>query len=349
MITRRDFLKLSGAAAATSLLAGYGSIERTSSQPIDTPKPEIVQFYPDVPSKVVHTHHAGVWADIPQGGIEANDLLVPEALREMLDASIVALTGLGSAADAWATLFAPDERAAIKVNAIQGDVRHWTHVPLVEAVIESLLWVGMPAEQIVVFDRDSYELKRAGYPDAFESGVRCRGSDGGYWFDEVWTIRDKTQAFSEILYGSDVLINMPILKAHPETGITFAMKNHFGTINLARSLHQNDVEIERSVAELCALPPIKDRTRLIIGDALSIADDPTSWETGIPGDSIFMSFDPVAHDAVGLQLLLERMTAEGRDTRATEEIATRCLKHAVELGLGTNDLANIDLTEVNLE
>jgi hypothetical protein len=95
-------------------------------------RPEAIQFYPDVPSKVVQAHHVGVWTGTPSGGKRDNDLLVPEALRQMLDASVAKLTGLNDAWEAWSALFSPDERVAIKVNTLgfAGVAPFWTHAPL---------------------------------------------------------------------------------------------------------------------------------------------------------------------------------------------------------------------------
>ena len=68
------------------------------------------------------------------------------------------------------------------------------------------------------------------------------------------------------------------------------------------------------------------------------------------GDSILMSFDPVAHDAVGLQVLSEVHVSEGNDAKVeyTAKVVQLWLTRSAELGLGTNDPANINLTEVNL-
>ena len=167
-LTRRQFIKLSGTATATGLLAGCGPTEQPTATPVptdppaptDTPKPtveidrlDIVRFYPEVPSKVVYTHHTGV---------RDSEELVPEALRQMLDASITELTGLNDVREAWAALFAPHERIAIKVNVLRGGVL-WTHTPLVLVVTECLQEVGIPTAQIVIFGRSTEELARAGF------------------------------------------------------------------------------------------------------------------------------------------------------------------------------------------
>jgi uncharacterized Fe-S center protein len=158
---------------------------------------------------------------------------------------------------------------------------------------------------------------------------------------------DSDILLSDILLNCDALINMPILKHHSHSGITFAMKNHFGTFNRPSSFHRPHTGA--AIVELNALSPIQDRTRLIIGDTLTIC--PISrhgWFEAVTGDSILMSFDPVAHDAVGLQMLSEAMVSEGHDPAAALDLATPWLASAAELGLGTNNPDYIELVEVSL-
>ncbi|MBN1977633.1 MAG: DUF362 domain-containing protein, partial [Anaerolineae bacterium] len=260
-LTRRDFLKLSGAAAAAGLLAGCAAPKPSVS------RENVLKFHPDAPSRVVRAHHAGVWTGTPTelaDSSEENNLLAPKALREMLDASITELTGLDKASDAWSVLFSPDERIAIKVNAFRNGLI-WTHAPLVTAVTDSLQDAGIPAEQIVIFDYYTRELEKAGFAINEDGpGVRCYGTESNY--TQEGTVKGRDIELSDILLACDALINMPILKSHMIAGISFAMKNHYGSISGPSLLHSN---IGRAMAELNALSPIKDRTRLIVGDALT--------------------------------------------------------------------------------
>jgi uncharacterized protein (DUF362 family) len=323
--SRRDFIKL---AAMAGLLAGCRPLEKLVT-PTSTPPPTPITE----PSKVVHTRHAGVWD---------GEALVPEAIRQMLDTSIIKLTGLDDAGKAWAALFSPDERIAIKVNTIATS-RFWTHVPLVMAVAECLQEAGIPAEQIIIFDRHNSELEGAGYPINKDGpGVRCYSTDGNY--TEGWKLVDLDIQLSDILLNCDALINVPILKHHTVSGCTFAMKNHYGTFDRPGYFHQG--RIRRAIAELNALPPIKDRTRLIIGDALTVCAG--DWRKAVTWNSILMGFDPVAHDTVGLQVLVEARASEGRNSKAVTSMANGWLENAVELGLGTNDPNHIELMEVTL-
>lgn len=304
------------------------------------PRPEVIKFYPDAPSKIVHARHAGVWS---------GDELVPGAIRQMLDASITKLTGLNDAPAAWAALFRPTERIAIKVSTINTS-DFFTHVPLVLVVAECLQEAGVPAEQIVIFDRNDRELKRAGYTINQDGpGVRCYGTDSlpASKYIRNWTVMESKVGLSDILLNCDALINMPILKHHNHSGVTFAMKNHFGTFDRPALFHRP--RTVQAIPELNGLAPIKERARLVIGDALSIC--PLSrggWHQAVPGDSILMSFDPVAHDTVGLQMLSEVMTAEGHDPAGAKTLADIWLTKSTELGLGTNDPGHMDLAGINL-
>ena len=277
--------------------------------------------------------HAGVWD---------GDSLMEDPLRQMLDAAVTGLTGQNDAGQAWASLFAPGERIAIKVNVLSIS-SYWTHAPLVMAIAERLQQVGVPAEQIVIFDYNSRELPGAGYTVNKDGpGVRCYGTDGDS--ASGWTMIDTEVGLSNILMNCDALINVPILKQHDWSGISFAMKNHYGTFTKPSSFHGE--RIVRGIAELNALPPIKDRTRLIVGDVLSIVK--TGWRDAAPGSSILMSFDPVAHDTVGLYLYSQMLEAEGGNPAGVTEQATAWLNASAELGLGVSDMDDIEWMDVLL-
>jgi len=343
-ISRREFLKI----AAASLLAGCTpslqpeATPTATPRPTDTPKPtpvtdirrpDIIRTYPEVASKVVHARHASAWD---------GEQLAPGAIRQMLDSAITELTGIDRAGEAWAALFAPDERIAIKVNTINSS-SYWTHVPVAMVVAKCLQDVGVPPGQIVIFDRYTIEMEDAGFPiNKGLPGVRCHGTDLSYTTD--WTVMDTEVGLSDVLLGCDALINVPLLKQHGISGITFAMKNHYGTFDKPEYFHGG--RIGRGIAEINGLRPIKDRTRLIVGDALAVVR--RGWHSAVTADSILMSFDPVAHDTVGLQLYCDVMAAKGDDPGRATDQANTWLEESANLGLGTSNLENIDLVEVRV-
>jgi hypothetical protein len=350
-LTRRDFLKLGGATAVAGLLAGCGCAPSSTPVPDSAiRRPEIIRFWPDAPSKIVRVRHPEAWTGTPQGVVDDNDLLIPEVLRQMLDAAIARLTGL-DAEEAWTALFSPDEQIAIKVNTFgcgRGSTEVWTPVPLAMAVAQALQDAGIPAEQIVIFDRLTQELKGAGYAiNRDDSGVRCYATSR---YTTGWKIAGADVGLSDILLGCHALINLPILKAHGIGGLSFAMKSHYGTFDRPQDFHQ--AKIKRAIADLNALEPIQHRTRLIIGGALAVPTTPRGsrpyWKMDAVGDSILMGFDPVAFDAIGLQMLAEMGKVSGERFPHAGRLASPWLRNAVELNLGTDDLSNIDLVELAL-
>lgn len=363
--TRREFLKTVAITGAAGVLAGCSippstpastpkptaapstaAASPTPAAPNDTAavpapvlrRPELLKMYPDAASKVIHARHAGAWQ---------NDKLNPEAVRAMLDASMVSLTGAASAGEAWAGLFSPDEKIAIKVNAfINSEI--FTHTELVRAVTDSLVDAGIPAEQIYVFDYTSSELTRAGYTvNNGQSGVQCFGTDRNYQTGfKAGNIRT---SLSKVLLDCHALINMPVLKSHMLSGMTFALKNHFGTVNSPGSLHY---PLTENIGALNALPEIKDRTRLVVGDVLEACLQHTSslpyWKADYRGDSILVSHDPVAIDTVGLDILSKLIEDTGGDPEWRTSVCTEALDWGAKLGVGTNSSDHMELVEINL-
>ncbi len=333
-LTRRQFLKSSavvGAAAALGVGSGCSVFADNS-----TGKPKLIKIYPEAPkSVVVHTHHSSVWSD---------DALQPAVLAQMLDASITKLTGLNDPLSAWKALFHPKEKIAVKINTISGSITG-THPAFLDAVLARLKAAGFPDEQIFVYDRDSWEIGMAGFKINKDGpGVSLRGTDG--YYAEGFKVMDTNVRLSNRLLTCDALINLPILKQHMYAGVSFAMKNHYGTFDSPTLFHSKE-QVKTGLPELNALAPIKDKTRLIIGDALDVVLG-DNWTDKVTGDSIFMSFDPVAHDACGFKLWSDTVKQQGIDDAFVQRYTDKAnswLSHAVELGLGTCDPANIELVE----
>jgi hypothetical protein len=342
-ITRREFLKISGAGATGVALLGAGcSPQPASPTTVPADMAAVTSTVAPLPStslagKVVQARHAGVW----QAG-----KLDPDLLGRMLDAGILKLTGIDQARQAWAALFRPDERIGIKVNSFYNSVI-WTHVPLVTAVADRLQAAGIPAEQITVFDNTSDELTTAGFAINRDStGIRCYGTDGK--FNTSVSIANRDIRLSDILLNVDAVINMPVLKTHMLAGLTFALKNHYGSIHQPGALHATAT----CIPALNAVPAIKDRTRLIIGDMLEACLEYgyswPYWKADFTGDSILLSTDPVAHDAIGLQRIVGYMEEKDITASFVQGMAAPWLEGAASLGLGVADTGKIQFLEANL-
>jgi len=284
-------------------------------------------------SRVVVARHSSMAAE---GALDQ------EVLLQVLDAAVAHMTGIQVPDAAWRSLFRPEERVAIKVNTIAGS-DYWTRPVLVDAVVARLVSVGLAAEQIVVFDRDSGELDRAGFQVSRDGpGARCYGTDRAY--SVPTRIGSGDISFSDILVGCDALINMPILKTHSITGISFALKNHYGSIDRPGALHNNIAQV---LPALNAADLIRTKTRLVVGDALAVVK--SSWSSAVAGNALVVSRDPIASDAIGLQLWGTALEPE-RDLAQTSAYrqAAPWLEAAAALGLGQSSVGRIDRVDVQV-
>lgn len=296
-----------------------------------SPTPAPFHYTPGVKSRVVQPHLAGVWQQ---------DRLAPEGLGLLLDHGITRLTGLNDAREAWLALFKPGERVAIKVNTIDGS-NYWTHPALVAALTGRLVAAGLRPEDLLVFDRDPRELSHAGYTlNRDGPGVRCDGTSARY--SQSATVAGVQAGISDLLTAADALINVPLVKQHGITGFSFAMKNHYGTIDNPGSYHNGD-QLVHGISELNACQPIRSKTRLIIGDALEACL--FDWSSAERGDSLFFSFDPVAVDASGLEHYARRLENAGGSPDFSRQRAGAWIAQAAALGIGTNDPDQIDWIE----
>jgi len=130
-----------------------------------------------------------------------------------------------------------------------------------------------------------------------------------------------------VLVNADYLINMPIVKIHPFTGVSLGFKNHFGSFDRCDYAHVYTPGCPTDV-HTCYYDPnysplidiytqahIRNKTILTVGDCLFGAwSDPTwiplPWATfgnGAP-NSLFFATDPVAIECVMTDILAAETT-----------------------------------------
>ena len=147
-----------------------------------------------------------------------------------------------------------------------------------------------------------------------------------------------------------VVISLPVLKRHFAGQITSALKNHFGSVyGLHRwlahsSLERNRDYYDRKLAEFASAA----RPELTITDVRSLQavfgpmrNSETRIIEGV--NRLIITGDMVAADVVAMRLMKEY---DRTFTSANEAIVRRQHEHAVELGLGTSDLSQVDVIEI---
>ena len=98
------------------------------------------------------------------------DVVDAAVVREMLEAGLAALTGK-TARESFGSFFEPTDVVGLKVNPVGAPVIN-TRLELTEAVIRWLWDSGLPASNIVIWDRFQGMLTEAGYTTANFPDVR---------------------------------------------------------------------------------------------------------------------------------------------------------------------------------
>jgi uncharacterized protein (DUF362 family) len=274
----------------------------------------------------------------------------PARLLKLLDRAVQSFYGVDSPLEAWKRVARPGEVVGLKVNCLAGRGIS-TNVPLVEGVCERLQQAGIPARDIVVWDRLNQDLESAGFRPSFQSGrLRTVGNDVLGYEDEL------------LVYGSagslpcktltqlcQVVINLPVLKDHGIVGVTMALKNAFGAIHNPNKYHSDAGN--PYLADVNVLPPIRGKFRLTICDALTAQYEggPSympHWQW--PCNSLLVARDPVALDYTGWQII-ERKRAE-KGLKSLKEMKREPVYIATAADarhrLGTNDPRLIQVVEV---
>jgi len=268
----------------------------------------------------------------------------------LLDRAMQTLCDRDHAIEAWSKLVRPGETVGLKVNALGGRGLS-SNLQLIEAICGRLQEAGIKAGDIVVWDRDSDELERAGFRIAMGgNGVQCFGTDRVDYEPELAAHGSVGSRLSRILtQRSNVLINVPVLKDHDGAGVTIALKNMYGVIHNPNKYHPNGCN--PYIADLNMLPEIRTRMRLTICDATTAqyeggpAYKPEySWRH----NALIVSQDPVALDYTGWQIIERKRAEIGLKTLGAEGRAPQYIATAADAGhqLGTNDPSRITVAEV---
>jgi len=272
--------------------------------------------------------------------IDDADKVNAAVVKTMVDQSVAKLVGKNTADEAWKSLFGPSDVVTVKVNCLFG-MGASTHMEVAQAVVAGLLTAGVPADKITVWDREDKHLIVCGYEINKGPGVKFTGTQ---WDAQPTKSGSLNGKLSTLISDPVVtaIVNVPVLKTHAISGITLAHKNHYGSIDNPGQHHGNGCD--PYLTDLNALPCIKDKTRLILADALRpvgeggpSAQPQHTWSYG----AILAATDPVAIDSLGAQIL-----DAWRATKNMEPIASkaRFLQTSEKAGLGTT--TNIELVDL---
>jgi hypothetical protein len=279
-MTRRGFLVGAGAGLAVGAPLGIFGLRSWQSRnqrreessfsgrSVEDRRAEFAMPGP-YPGRVIEVHHPG--------SVNADHQINENAVRTMMDRGMCALTGADGAPDAWRRLFERDDVVGIKVNPVgrkpsSGDARRTSGVvgsisspEVLLEIVRSLKDIGIPARNLIVFERYANEFRDAGYDEVMDTrpmqGVRWYACGSGYDDQQLEIDGQSPRGGRDphvVGYDPDVFVSMgfcaqnhdprddrrfrshlsvivtrmvnkfitiPCLKDHRSAGVTIALKN----------------------------------------------------------------------------------------------------------------------------
>lgn len=364
-VPRRDLLKW--AALGGSVVLGQTHSKAATTKP-GMPGP--------FPGRVVGVAHQGCIAgDVYQAG----------PIHSMMEKGMTALTGAPAWTDAWRTLFEKGDVVGIKVCPV-GGAKLCSDMTVLHNIIDGLKEAGVPASDIIVFNRYRQETLTAGIDKWLPPGVRLEFASekyddvqldmGGYDPDHFMEIAltkpgenpndshyRRSYVCKVVTRQINKLINLPVLKHHQSAGVTIALKNmSHGMVNNVNRSHLTPTLNACGVfiPSVVNLPVIREKAVLHICDAVKAsyhggpgARPQYVWEH----KTLYFSTDPVALDKTGLKVIDAKRAEVGMASIALSkpDNASHYLNCQVEhieiagsLGLGVFDDKKIDVKKFTL-
>ncbi len=258
-----------------------------------------------------------------------------EITRRMVDELVTAATHEPDIARAWRSLVSPTDRVGIKI-ATSGGQYFCSHRGVVAAILAGLESAGVPRQRVIVWDRESANLRAAGYlPDRLGCIVRAIDPPRGFdpaakivspifgrliWGDfefhtgapgHVHGVFEEDQMSAQshiaslLVHEVNKVINVAALSDERGCGIAGALYN-MTVPNIDNSRRFSQPGGGSSIVDLYGNPQIGRKVVLHIMDALvaQYAGGPQfDPNYAIQYKTLFAGKDPVAIDATAFRLL----------------------------------------------
>ncbi len=305
-----------------------------------------------------------------------------EVVKQMLASGMQALTGDARPEDAWARFISPKDVVGIKVNC-SGAPQIRSSPEVVQGIAENLIAVGVPAEQIYVYERFDNQLQSVGYAKFLPKGVKLYAAEASR--TSILAYDPKTYVETSFFGEDDTrsnlirlvaetftkIVNVPNLKEHQASGVTGCLKNvAYGNFsNVARSHNSEKTHTKTFIGTLAAVEPLRSRVVLNIMDGLRGV-----WHAGPFSElpqfrfypkQLMFGTDPVAMDRTLIDIIEAKRKAEGavsifdrsmdhvgkdnRDPNTNHFIREPGhVEYAASLGLGVFDSDKIKLKVIQL-
>jgi uncharacterized protein (DUF362 family) len=258
--------------------------------------------------------------------------------RDAVAGAVASSVGAGNARDAATRLFRPADTVGIKVNCLAGRSLS-PRVELVEALVDLIAGAGVDRGRIIVFERSSRELQRAGFTVRSQGGPYvCVGTDNDY-DSELQNSGAIGSCFARLVSTRcSALVSFGVVKDHDLCGVSAGMKNWYGVIHNPNKYHDNGCD--PYISDVSRHPYIRGKLRLTVLDGVVAqchggpAYRPGStFELGL----VAASTDPVAADLWAWRVIETERARRGLPTLEAAGRPVRFLSTAAGQGLGVAD------------
>ena len=239
--------------------------------------------------------------------LDENSKFNAEIIQQMLDEAVMALVEQDDPVKAFQKLIKPAEVVGIKTNA-------WPYLPT---------------------------------PKDLENAIERRVIDAGVKKKDI-SIDDHGVKSNPIFQKATSLINVRPLRTHYLAGVSGCMKNYIMFAQSQVALHPNTCA---DLGKCFYLPMVKGKTRLNVLCALTPqyhGRGPHHFSRRYVWNykGIILGQDPVAVDAIGLQLIMAKRTEQLGKARAVPPVPRHIEVADKKHGLGTSDINKIELIKL---
>lgn len=294
--------------------------------------------------------------------------------RQMVNSALLKLTSASDLATAWTRLgITPQDIVGIKIATAGGSVMS-THQPVVQAICDGLAAVGVPAANIIIWDKLGNQMTAAGYPvraaspgkpaisavvpDNYDPDVYYRGWTTGrlMWGDYRFSNpsgdadADCTRSYFAkfVTKTCTKLINVPVLTDNSYVGINGCLSTlALGSVDNTRRLIGPPTYGTPAICEILFRNYFRRKTVVHIMDALvaQCAGGP-SFNPQYCQDmgAIYVSRDPVAIDSIVLPRLENMRQRMGVPLIGPAPVYY--IKGAALVNLGTTNFSQIQLVRI---
>jgi len=383
---RRTFVKATCVGSASLFLKDFDPLAQAE---VTLPQPPPIEVHGLPQAKPSPLGMPGLFPgrviEISDPGSIVRNRVSQPVVRRMLEQGMKDLTGESSVRAAWAKFIDPADTVGIKINP-SGAPACCSSPEIVREIISGMQSVGVPACNIVIYDRYSYEIDIGSYQALLTPGVRVVGIQDGFvdtsgydpnvYCDANFFGEWETRSYmaSIVAHGVTKIINVPTMKDHSASGVTGCLKNlGYGTFNNVARSHRAPYSFTNPlIGVMCSVEPLRSKAVLHIMDGMRQV-----WHGGpltqvqdfiYQAGLLLVGTDPVAMDTIELQLIEKKRREQGAPSvwehdpksitpyghefyhDATKNLFFRQPGHiaaAGKLGLGIADLKQIDHRQIH--